>query len=373
MNHLINYLRWRGDLGFEQSELNEVDRFALAYASYAELKHYMGDSFPEEEIPLVQVAQKYRRKKRRYVLEHPEWKESNTFVTADRVFAEMARTHRFFDVWVSDYEQVIRPEETEQFAAVCLRLSDHLRYISFSGTDETIIGWLEDFHMSYKEPVPAQRDSGEYLFRLLKKYPNDYFYLGGHSKGGNLAIYAAATAAEEGLDGRIVEIDAFDSPGFLHPFLSSEGFLKIRNRIKAYLPEGSLVGLLLFRDWELNVIRNRRKTIPHQHICEGWETLGTSFVRADSIREKNISMSIAIQEAVTRMTPEQLKNMFDRIAVIFEEAEVRTVTDFASKSGKLMSIAAHEYHQYDNEERSRIGKVLLAMIRIYNESQAELF
>ena len=371
MNHILNYLRWRGDLSFEKSGLNEVDRLVLAYASYAELAHYMGPDSLTEPAPVKQVALEYRKKKHHYKLAHPEWNEHKAFVLADRVFAEMSRTERFGDIEISDYEQRIDPETTEQFAAECFKLPGGLRYVSFSGTDETVIGWLEDFDMSYRAPVPAQQHSEEYLLRLLEKYPEDTFLIGGHSKGGNLAIYAAARAAEHGLDGAILGIDAFDSPGFLHPFLGSDGFRKIHDRIHAYIPEGSVVGLLLFRDWELNIVKNRARNIGTQHACGGWETMGTEFVRADSLNENTVSIGISVQETVNRMSPEELKHMCDRIAAILEESGIRTVPDFSTKSGKLMQLALHEYHESDSEERSRIGKVLTTMIKIYNDSKSE--
>ena len=70
----------------------------------------------------------------------------------------MAKSNRYQDILVSDYVSELDYKITKQFAAITFRLPDGSIFISYRGTDDTILGWKEDFMMSYKTLIPSQID-----------------------------------------------------------------------------------------------------------------------------------------------------------------------------------------------------------------------
>ena len=132
----------------------------------------------------------------------------------------------------------------EQFSAVTILMPNGMIYVSYRGTDNTIVGWKEDLNMSFKELVPAQTTAKNYLNKIAEKYKDKQIIVGGHSKGGNLAVYAAAYC-EPKIQDRIIKVYNNDGPGFCDKVVNSEEYNRILNKVHTYIPKSSIIGRLL--------------------------------------------------------------------------------------------------------------------------------
>lgn len=188
----------------------------------------------------------------------------------------LPETERYRALCLSGFRRRILPERTEQFSALTITLPDGRCCVTFRGTDDTLLGWKENLMMSAEETVWAQADAAEYLCWAADTYEGN-FVVCGHSKGGNLAVYAAAMAPAEA-QARITDVYNFDGPGFLPAFFEEPGYQSIRGRIHTLLPQHSLVGTLLTRERWATIVRASRGGIA-AHDGFTWEVKGTAFVR----------------------------------------------------------------------------------------------
>ena len=192
MPNLFDYLDWRGDLALDEAPLCEVDNVAFSLLAYVNLD---GTVPPQREgsIPLREAAKEY------FFL-HPEEppRPLGLIVPGDIVtlFRRMSECRRYRDLLVGGYVNEVCEEREMQFSAITLTLPDESRFVAFRGTDDTLVGWREDFNLSFMDEIPSQRKATDYI-DCLDLPPDSGLYLGGHSKGGNLAVYAAVHASEE--------------------------------------------------------------------------------------------------------------------------------------------------------------------------------
>ena len=220
MGNIMDYISWRGDLTFEQSKFNEVDNLILACFSYVNL-----DGIPavaeQKGIELKNLTEEFMKL---HTME--ELEADKSFIRlAPFMMLEMAETNRFGNSVIRNYVNEIVTEAEQQFAAVEIVLEDGTSYVSFRGTDDTIIGWKEDFNLS-TGVVPAQERAVEYV-RRVSENTSGMLRVGGHSKGGNLAIYGAVMCKEA--HEKIMEVYSNDGPGFSKEF--SEGGIDREQRL----------------------------------------------------------------------------------------------------------------------------------------------
>ena len=211
MSNINDYLKWRGDISLKHDELNEIDELILARYSY----------FPffkiemESEETISDISKKMSK-----------FKDDEYNYLGDREMNELiGKSARFKNLKVTDYKESNDQDEEKQFSAITITLNDELKYISFLGTDKSIIGWKEDFNLSFTQDIPAQIEALKYANNMMKKYPNSKFIFGGHSKGGNVAIYAAINSSLEN-KARIIKVLNYDGPGFQKKLLNQINLIK---------------------------------------------------------------------------------------------------------------------------------------------------
>ena len=213
MSNIIDYMKWRGDLTFAQDSFNEIDNLILSQLVYVELNNIVpGDEEPT--ISLLDAAKLFfKQNNEQELLDHVSMTKN-----AILVFKEMAKSVRFKNVQLSRYVNDINEQEQSQFSAITIKLPDNSTYIAFSGTDATLVGWHEDFNMLYLKQTPGQEKSLAYLNALGNL--DTPLRLGGHSKGGNFAIYAGMYC-EKSLCDQIIAIYNNDGPGFSKDVVAS--------------------------------------------------------------------------------------------------------------------------------------------------------
>lgn len=268
MSTILDYLRWRGDVTFLERPFNHVDNLILSLVSYADLSLAVPEYADPDgaEIPVREAYQVFASQNRTD-------RHSKKYGAA--VFGPMAESARFGSALLSCFTDQTEPEAGIQFAAVMIRLCDGTRYVSFRGTDDTTAGWREDFAISYQQ-TGAQALAASYLLSVMEDHPEDPFLVGGHSKGGNLAVYAASSLPGA-LQKRILSVFSNDGPG-MDPALTPEGYAAIRDKVVRIIPEYSIIGTLYQKDAPALIVESRAPSAILQHDGLYWQVEGDRFV-----------------------------------------------------------------------------------------------
>ena len=318
MATIIDYLNWRGDLSFDVSPFNEVDNYILAKIGCADYTGIVSEQ--AVSIPLPLAIERY------YALrgEAGDYFGALASESMGPVLHRLPETVRFRELRLSGYINKVIPKITEQFSALTLTLPDGTHYVSFRGTDDTIAAWKENFMMSLDGTVPAQRDAAEYLKWAASVYPGSLI-VGGHSKGGNLAVFAASSVSPE-IQERITAVYNNDGPGFDEAFLSSEAYLRIEPKLVTLLPQYSIVGTLLTQAKNCTIVKSGR-TGAAAHDGFNWEVLGTAFLRCERLSRSSRAFDETMEEMLQRMDQKEREEFIDTFFDLLTASGAVTLTD----------------------------------------------
>ena len=314
MADMIEYISWRGDLTWEQAPFNEVDGGILARFAYIPFERFskpLPDGFTDlGDMAVDALADKALR-------ERPYWR-----LRDDELLRAMADSRRYGDLGVAWPESMLDRKLQVQFSAVTVRLGDGRHAVLFRGTDNTVVGWKEDLNMSYLSPIPGQELAAEYLQRIAERTQGPLIVCG-HSKGGNLAAYAAAFCGEA-VQRRIQAVYNYDGPGFFDNILQTDGYRAVAGRIHTFIPQFSVVGMLLGHG-EGHTVVHSTETGLQQHDIYSWEALGPAFVRVDAVTGGSRFVDSTIKEWTKDMTPEQFEQFVDVIDALFTDTKMQTM------------------------------------------------
>ncbi len=349
MANMMDYLKWRGDLSFADAPFCEVDSLLLCYVSYVNL-----DGIAPQEGELAQTLSEVSRTFfKRYTKEELE-KDKSFIRMAAFVMKEMAACRRFADTKVQNYVNLIDDKKNLQFSAVELILGDGTSFIAYRGTDDCIVGWKEDFFLS-NGVVPAEKESVAYLNRVGGKNAR-ILRLGGHSKGGNLAIYAAA-GCEEPVQKRLRVIYNLDGPGFTKDFLESPGLKKVLPKIRRYIPECSMIGTLLEHAATPAIIASSNKGVM-QHDGLSWEVLGPSFVRCGELNIVAKIFDDAMSSWLSELGPEQKEAFINDFFSVLEATGAETLTQLQEGGIKNLKLMLKQIDTLKPETGEMLGDLI---------------
>lgn len=287
MGNIITYLKWRGDLNFSERPFCLVDNLVLSAFAYQNLSGIVNDD--KEPVTVAEAYTRYQEK-------NPDEKEKTA------LFSLMARSRRFGQANLSYYREVYDAETASQFTAVHITLDDESRYIAFRGTDNTIIGWQEDFGIG-SMVVPAQLMAKDYLERTMEE--GKHYRIGGHSKGGNLAIFSAAQS-EEKLQDQIIEVYNNDGPGLSADIIPKERLAAIREKVCWIVPEFSIIGTLFPCGMPDRILGSDADGLM-QHDIYTWQIEGDTVCEKETLT-KNCRFYVQIFNTwITSATLEQRK------------------------------------------------------------------
>lgn len=321
MANILDYLNWRGDLTFEESPLNEVDGLILSNLSYVSFDSIVASPWEEESVSLRQASRIFWQERD----EKDLLKEFSLIKMTPFAMRRVAASRRFGNLQLMYYQNSVDPEKESQFSALCIQICEGEYYIAFRGTDNSMIGWKENFRMCF-ETVPAQKKAVDYLNYVGHKCQGQ-LWLGGHSKGGNLAVYAAAKARQE-VRNRIVAVQNYDGPGFSKTMLNSTGYREIRSRIQKYVPTSSVVGMLLEHDGNYTIVCSHVQGL-QQHDPLTWRVLGTRFSTVPRRGEESRMMDQTLHDWIYSLSLEERKSFVNVLFQLMEETDIRTMNDFA--------------------------------------------
>ena len=299
MADVFDYTRWRGDLTFSQDPPNAVD--ALIFSGLAYVR-YGGEveAHPERPVSLKAAAEAF------FGLEDHE---NRSRVQKDQdLLAEAAVSVRFGNCRICMYRDQLIPEQETQFAAMTFLLDDGSMFIAFRGTDNSLVGWKEDFNMTFQQTIPAQRLALNYVREAALEHLRP-IHIGGHSKGGNLAVFAAARSSPM-LRERIVQVFNHDGPGFTKYLMGDPGYLAMVPKIRTYIPQSSVIGMLLEHEEPYMVIRSKSVGLL-QHDLYTWDVMGKEFLTVEEITEGSQFADATIKEWFASMTSQERNQLVD--------------------------------------------------------------
>ena len=310
MADLFDYLKWRGDLTFTQDPPGAVDALIFSSLAYLQFDGILSPT-PGNPMTLTSAAEGF------FAL--PD-RENRVRLKNDlKLLEAAAATRRFGESRMLFYRNTLLPEEETQFAAVTFLLDDRSAFLAFRGTDFSLAGWKEDFNMSFLDQVPAQRLALEYAREFAQNYMVPLRF-GGHSKGGNLAVYAAAKL-EPIYRRRILTVYNLDGPGFRENMTSDPGYLEIVPRIHTYIPQSSVIGMLLEHEEPYIVIKSKQVGIL-QHDSYSWDLMGRAFLPMEDVTADSRFLDQTIKTWLADMTLEERNEVVDAIFDLLGTGEV---------------------------------------------------
>ena len=320
MPNVMDYLDWRGDLSLAVSPFNEVDNYICCMIVTPD---YTGCVTGEQ--PLSEVMAAYDK------LRGEAGNRLGTLSSPHTVpmVRRLKDTVRFGDVHVRDYERRYDTEDTEQFSAVTVLLSDGSAYIAFCGTDDTLTGWKEDFLMSATDEVPAQRDALAYFCRVAESFSGP-IRVGGHAKGGKLAVYAALYCPET-LQKRILAVYNNDGPGFRKSVVGTAEYERIKDRLHFLLPQHSMVGQLLEQGEVRNIVESSVSGM-WAHDGFNWQVKGTRFVRCEELSLSARAFGDAMASIQERMDETERRETVEALFDLLGSTGAETLTELERQS-----------------------------------------
>lgn len=354
MNNIMDYLDWRGDLSFDLDPINEVDSLIFSTLAYIEYDSFVPFEEGGSGVMLSELAgQVYDA----IDFSSPRCKDP-FFKHIPKLLLKAAATPRFRSIRLSYYINRINIDYSEQFSAVVFSLQEELHYIAFRGTDDNLIGWKEDFMMSFLEEVQAQRDAVEYTRYVLQYLPGE-IYLGGHSKGGNLAVYVASKLEEA--QSRILAIYNNDGPGFQTSFLESEGYHRIVPRIHTILPRSSVVGMLMEHLEEYVVVNSNQKGIM-QHNAMSWEVCGNHFVYMTGVERTSIFLKQALTQWLSEINVDDRKIFVEELFDIINATGLDTISSITAERRLAVNSMLRAYQNMNPETKQFMKKLIYKFI-----------
>ena len=357
MANILDYISWRGDLSFSASPFNDIDALVLCQISYIDFDGLLPNENFSTSITisaLWEVFQNSADFERRSDLGMLINKKS---VDLLRV---VASSTRFKDVKVTGYSSVIDLSIEEQFSAVTFLLPEKMNFVAYRGTDDTIVGWKEDFNLAIMDEVPAQTDAVRYLEAAAKSLKGG-FIVGGHSKGGNLAVYAGAMVSRP-VRKRVEMIYNLDGPGFSDKTLSSNDFYEVIPKIRSYYPRFSIVGMLFSHAGEYRVVESDETGIM-QHDPFSWHLCATAFTTVDGFDSGSVFFHKTFNEWISRLDDEQRNRFIEALFSLIQATDARTNSEIEKNLLRNSVKILKAIGSLDSEMRSALWETLSLLFK----------
>ena len=354
MFNIHDYIRWRGDLPISSEHpFNEIDNLILARLSYM--------IFEKISMEKLETIASVSEKMRDFLNEDFIFNGDKELVTL------LGDSERFKNLTITDYIINNNSYIEQQFSAITIHISEKEIYISICGTDASIVGWKEDFNMAYMDNIPAQIEGLKYVNNVAKKYNDARIHLGGHSKGGNVAIYAAMNC-DKGIVDRIIDIVNYDGPGFDSKVIESMSNVDIIDKVITYMPQGSIIGRLMEHRGKIYIVHSGAKGIM-QHDIYSWEVLKDHIVRFGNLTNSSEIMNKSVCEFLKNTTPEKRKIFIDSIFEILYSTSAESFKGFTGVFIQKLPTMVKTFSNLSDEDK----KIMIEMIKVFGKSYYSSF
>jgi len=345
---LFDYLKWRNDVSLRAAPFNEIDNVLLSYLAYADFGELLHE--PKRHVSIETCFKRFCKKH-----DLANVRESKLFIErAPLLLEDMVCGARFRGTKVVHFREVFDKEKVQQFAALVFLLPDGTKYVSFRGTDSSITGWKEDFLMSITAETEGAKEAVSYLNDVAASVDGD-FILGGHSKGGNFAMYAAAFC-EDAVKGRIRKVYNNDGPGFREEIVRSAAYRELLPKITNIVPQTSIIGRLLSNEAAHTVVKSTAAGI-FQHDVTTWEVTKDKFVRAEPDAFSDF-VEKSLGTWLETMDDEARKSLVETVFSMIEMTEAETFAEFGENLFKNTGLIIKGLGRLPKEKRSELTAAL---------------
>lgn len=360
MENIIDYVKDWGQYSLFERPFNEVDSLVLCQLVYLHYGKFVPGLDPRNAP--VSIRSIYDHPDRDRILDDYWYRENNK-----ELFAAVTESVRFRNLKMNYYVDIINEEEQTQFSAMTYILEDKNIYIAYRGTDATIVGWKEDLNLAFSKPLHSQQLAVEYMDRAAG-YTAGSFYAGGHSKGGNLAVYAAMNCKLETRD-KLLKVFNNDGPGF-RPEIRAQGkYEEIADRMVKFIPRSSLVGTILEDQQDFLVVESKGVGLL-QHNAYSWKIENGAFVRAKNMAEGRIMRDAALNEWILSLSEEETHAFVDTLYEIVTASEASDVFEFGADWKNCLQNVFEAAKGIDETTRKAISRIIRSLFEITGEKAA---
>ena len=330
---VFDYLRWRGDLTFAQDAFNEVDNLILCIIAYLNFRRFpeLRSRDADKAVLMSDIVPRMTAEDEQQGL------SPNNYIPLMKLAAESCR---FAPVRLFGYETVRDETREMQLDALSFLLPDGTLFCAFMGTDRSLVGWKENLNLSYMDTVPAQIGAVEYVEDMAWRCPERPVRIGGHSKGGNLAAYAAIHIPEA-LQARMLDAYNNDGPGFRRDVTDTVEYRRIAAKLHTYIPAASIVGVLLEHTEDYTVVASSSRAIM-QHEPLTWGVLGSRFIRQEARSEFGKASDDVVREWLASLSPQERKEFSNALFDMFTQGGTVQSLEDVRQSELLRRLAADE-------------------------------
>lgn len=364
MGTILDYLKEYGDYSLDEKPFNDVDSLVISQLSYLKFDGIVPG--PEEDRAPVSLSQIAAHADYDRLYADERYRRDNT-----ALFTGILSGRRFGEMRLWNYVNLIAPEQESQFSAVVCGFPGGFSYVVFRGTDENIVGWKEDLNLAFSEPVPGQLHSVPYLEQAARTIAGG-FYVGGHSKGGNLAVYASMHC-DVSVRERIERIYDHDGPGFRPEVRAQGAYREIEGRIHKTVPRSSLVGMLLYTDGDYRVVESKTLGLA-QHNPYTWLVKDGEFRMADTIRPGRKFVDQTLNEWILSLDQTQMHLFVDTLYKVVQASETENLIDFTAHWFQSIQKIGRAIGEVDEETAGvmmQIMRALFEMVSLHAKEQAQ--
>ncbi len=346
---LFEYIDKYGDYSFEDKEINEVDNMIFSFLSYVNLQNI---ELSEKET-LESVSKKVfsidRRGKKSIIAEKD----------ALRLLKAIMNKKRYKDCLLFNY--IYEVDDDSQFSVITIEyLKNHI-YISFEGTDEMISSWYEDFLLSYQYPTKSHVKAVEYLKRYtLSKYS---IILGGHSKGGNIALVAAMNT-NPFVKSKITDIYSMDGPGLLPEILNSKKYKRIERKYHHIVPENSLVGMLLENTNEVVIKTTASGILAHDILY--WE-ITNNYITRSRLSYFSRTLRKSLNKYIYSLTKDELEEVIKQLGDICKKLNIKSLVEIMDDNNKIV-LLMKEIAKVNGRTKKMLTNIVEIFVKSYGKS-----
>lgn len=351
MADFFDYLDWRGDISIDEIPFSAIDMLLLSQITYCNLDGLIEESFINTKS-LSQVAKDFKNS--------PDYENrKNTGVLINKRTSELllkaGKSKRFKNIKLGGYVSKFSEERNEQFAAVTF-FAGNETIISYRGTDDTIVGWREDFNLAYMDEIPAQKSALDYFAMAADTCVGEFTIIG-HSKGGNLAVNTGVKCKKE-LQERIKQIYNFDGPGFKKEFFESTEYKNIEKKLFSFYPQFSVVGMIFEHPEKYKILKSTGFAIM-EHDAITWQLMGRDFITVKKFDDASNAFRIAFNDWISKLTKSDCEKFINGLFEVLQAPGLKTIDEInknaLSASAKMISAFAGMDKITKSEIRRIIG------------------
>ena len=358
---ILDYITMRGDLTFAQSDFNSVDALILSQIAYNNVDGLVSADF-NQKITLEELAERFESAK-----DYEKRCNMGAMINplTSQLLLDAAKSDRFRKIKVSGFINKINQRTIEQFSAITYQIEKDRYVVALRGTDDTIAGWHEDFNLGWMDEIPAQKDTREYVCKVMAALKGSFIFTG-HSKGGNLSVKAGMSVPKKSL-GRLKAVYNFDGPGFFAPAYETPEFQQIKDRVFAYFPEFCVVGMMFEHVKQYKIVACSAEGIL-QHDPFTWNVLGPQFQTAQKFDEASEIFYSSFNGWAAKLSAQERKRFIDTLFDVIYATGVKTNYEIDQNKivcgGKMIARLA----ELDETERKAVVRAFKVFVKVAKDN-----